>query len=93
MTCMWAISQVYASALNPDALLYRRQMGLIDYDERMAIIIQKVAGEQHKQPLLPDVGRGGLQPQPVPVDAAPAREEGFVRLVTGLGHTGCRSGA
>jgi len=32
-----AIARVYACTLNPDALLYRRNKGLADYDERMAI--------------------------------------------------------
>ena len=40
-----AIKQVYASTLNPDALLYRHNRGLLDYDERMAILIQKVEGK------------------------------------------------
>jgi hypothetical protein len=37
-----AVARVYASVLSPDALLYRQRMGLVDYDERMAILIQKV---------------------------------------------------
>ena len=40
-----AIVRIYASILNPDALLYRRAKGLQDYDERMAILIQVVQGE------------------------------------------------
>jgi len=35
-----AIRRIYASVYSPDALLYRRRMGLIDYDERMAILLQ-----------------------------------------------------
>jgi phosphoenolpyruvate synthase/pyruvate phosphate dikinase len=31
-----AIKRIYASSLNPDALIYRREKGLQDYDERMA---------------------------------------------------------
>ena len=48
-----AIAQVYASTLNPDALLYRRSKGLQDYDERMAILIQIVKGESTEQYYLP----------------------------------------
>jgi hypothetical protein len=33
-----ALLRVYASTLNPAALLYRRSKGLLDYDERMAIL-------------------------------------------------------
>ena len=42
-----AVKEVFASTLNPDALLYRRQHGLIDYDERMAVLIQRVRGQAH----------------------------------------------
>lgn len=82
---LWAISQVYASALNPDALLYRRQMGLIDYDERMAIIIQKVTGEQHKQFFFPTLAGVGFSRNPFLWTPRLRSEEGFVRLVAGLG--------
>ncbi len=82
---MWAISQVYASALNPDALLYRRQMGLIDYDERMAIIIQKVAGQTYKHLFFPTLAGVGFSRNPFLWTPRLKREEGFVRLVAGLG--------
>jgi len=41
-----AILRVFASIFHPDALLYRRAKGLRDYDERMAILLQTVEGEQ-----------------------------------------------
>lgn len=82
---LWAISQVYASALNPDALLYRRQMGLIDYDERMAVIIQKVEGEQHRHLFFPTLAGVGFSRNPFLWTPRLRREEGFVRLVAGLG--------
>ncbi len=34
------IRQVYASTFNPEAMIARQKHGLIDYDERMAIMIQ-----------------------------------------------------
>ena len=37
-----AITRVYASVYNADVMTYRRRMGLIDYDERMGILIQEV---------------------------------------------------
>lgn len=40
-----AITQVYASGLNPDALQYRSIKGLTEYDERIAILIQFVEGK------------------------------------------------
>lgn len=82
---LWSISQVYASALNPDALLYRRQMGLIDYDERMAVIIQRVEGERYHNLFFPAVAGVGFSRNPFLWTARLRREEGFARLVTGLG--------
>jgi pyruvate, water dikinase len=35
---------VYASAVNPDALSYRRRRGLGERDEQMAILVQRVSG-------------------------------------------------
>jgi len=48
-----AIASIYASVLNPDALLYRRSKGLQDYDERMALLIQVVEGDRYNGYLMP----------------------------------------
>src|SRR5690606_3396497 len=42
-----AVRRVFASTLNPDAILYRQKHGLIDYDERMAILLQKAVGKPY----------------------------------------------
>ena len=49
-----AIRSIYASVYSPDVLLYRRHMGLVDYDERMAVLIQQVQGRRQGGVLLPD---------------------------------------
>ncbi len=82
---MWAISQVYASVFSPDALLYRRQMGLIDYDERMAVILQKVEGGEYKRYFFPTLAGVGFSRNPFLWTPRLKREEGFVRVVAGLG--------
>ena len=80
-----AISRIYASVLNPNALLYRRAKGLIDYDERMALLIQVVEGEQFGRYLLPH-GAGVAFSRNLYRWAPQIRaEDGFVRLVWGLG--------
>jgi len=48
-----AIARTYASTLKPEALLYRRSKDLQDYDERMAVLIQVVEGEQFGKYYLP----------------------------------------
>jgi hypothetical protein len=80
-----AIAQIYASVLNPNALLYRRAKGLQDYDERMAVLIQIVEGEQFGRYLMPH-GAGVAFSRNLYRWAPQIRaEDGFVRLVWGLG--------
>ncbi len=80
-----AISRVYASTLNPDALLYRRSKGLQDYDERMAILIMAVEGKPFKKYLLPDAAGVAFSRNLYRWAPQIRREDGFVRLVWGLG--------
>jgi hypothetical protein len=80
-----AIAQVYASTLNPDALLYRRSKGLQDYDERMAILIQIVKGESTEQYYLPQAAGVAFSRNSFRWSPEIRKEEGFVRLVWGLG--------
>jgi len=80
-----AIAQVYASTLNPDALLYRRSKGLLDYDERMAILIMVVEGNAYKRYYLPDGSGVAFSRNLYRWAPQIKREDGFVRLVWGLG--------
>jgi hypothetical protein len=80
-----AIRRVYASVSSPDALIYRRRMGLLDYDERMAILIQEVQGERHGRYFFPTLGGVAFRQSPLVWNSRLRREEGFVRMVLGLG--------
>ena len=80
-----AISQVYASVVNPDAISYRRRMGLIDYDERMAILLQKVQGMRYKDWFFPALAGVGFSHNPFRWNPRIRSEDGFLRLVWGLG--------
>jgi hypothetical protein len=80
-----AIVRVYTSSLNPDALLYRRSRGLQDYDERMAILIQVVQGERFGPYFMPQVAGVAFSKNLYRWSPQIRREEGFVRLVWGLG--------
>ncbi|MGC9467037.1 MAG: PEP/pyruvate-binding domain-containing protein [Anaerolineae bacterium] len=80
-----AIGRVYASTLSPDALLYRQQMGLVDYDERMAVLIQKMQGQRYRHYLFPPVAGVGYSRNPIRWNPKIRREDGFLRLVAGLG--------
>ncbi len=80
-----AIIKVYASVLSPDALFYRQIQGLDDYDERMGILIQKVQGEQHGQYFFPYIAGVGFSQNPFIWNNKLKRDEGFLRIVMGLG--------
>ncbi len=80
-----AIARVWASTLNPEALLYRRKKGLQDYDERMAILIMKVEGERFGNYYLPDAAGVAFSRNLYRWAPQIRREDGFVRLVWGLG--------
>ncbi len=80
-----AIKRVYASALSPDALVYRQQRGLIDYDERMAVLIQTVQGNRVGDYFFPLVAGVGFSHNPIVWNPRIVREDGFLRIVAGLG--------
>jgi hypothetical protein len=80
-----AIIRVYASTLNPNALLYRRSKGLQDYDERMAILIQVVEGEKFGKYYLPNAAGVAFSRNLYRWAPQIRREDGFARLVWGLG--------
>ena len=80
-----AIRRIYASVYNPDALFYRRRMGLLDYDERMAILLQVVQGQSYHRYFFPALAGVALGRAPIVWNSRLRRDEGFVRLVNGLG--------
>jgi len=80
-----AIARTYASTLKPEALLYRRSKGLQDYDERMAVLIQVVQGEQFGNYFLPHAAGVAFSRNLYRWSPEIRREAGFVRLVWGLG--------
>jgi hypothetical protein len=80
-----AVRRVYASTLNPDALFYRQQMGLVDYDERMAVLIQRVEGAPYGPYFFPAVAGVAFGRNPFRWNRKIRREDGFLRLVWGMG--------
>jgi hypothetical protein len=80
-----AIARVYASCLNPNALLYRHNKGLVDYDERIAVLIQFVQGEQYGRYFLPHGAGVAFSRNLYRWSPQIRKEDGFMRLVWGLG--------
>jgi phosphoenolpyruvate synthase/pyruvate phosphate dikinase len=84
-----AIAHIYASTLNPNALLYRRSRGLQDYDERMAILLQVVQGEQFGRYFLPHGAGVAFSRNLYRWAPQIRREDGFVTAGLGFGYP-CR---
>ncbi|MFH1445965.1 MAG: PEP/pyruvate-binding domain-containing protein, partial [Chloroflexota bacterium] len=80
-----AIARIYASTLTPKALIYRRSRGLIDYDERMALLIQVVEGEKFGHYYLPQLAGVAFSHNQYRWSPQIRAEDGIVRLVWGLG--------
>ncbi len=80
-----AIRRVYASTINPDAILYRQHHGLIDYDERMGVLIQRVRGKRHGRYYFPTIAGVGFSRNPFRWHPKIERDVGFLRIVCGMG--------
>ncbi|MDC0358412.1 PEP/pyruvate-binding domain-containing protein [Oligoflexia bacterium] len=80
-----AIIQVYVSVFNEDALTYREQKGLLDEDERMGLLIQRVVGDWYGPNFLPLWAGVGFSRNNRPWSKRFKREDGFARLVFGMG--------
>jgi hypothetical protein len=80
-----AVKLVYASALNPDALTYRRKRGLAEADEQMAILVQRVAGTRYRGMFFPTVAGVAFSRNLHAWSSRIDPRQGAIRLVFGLG--------
>jgi len=80
-----AIRTVYASAMNEDALTYRKQRGLEKADEQMALLVQRVSGSHHKNYYFPDLAGVGISYNTFMWNKEMDPKAGMLRLVFGLG--------
>jgi hypothetical protein len=79
-----AIKFVYASTFMRSARNYRRAIGHSDADEKMAVIIQEVAGKRYHNRFYPELSGVGRSYNYYPMK--PARpQDGVVHLALGLG--------
>jgi hypothetical protein len=80
-----AIAEVYASTLGPDPISYRRTRNLIDYDEMMGIIIQKVVGRKQGRFFFPAWAGVAFSHNEYRWNKRIKKEDGLARIVMGLG--------
>ena len=80
-----AVRTVYASAMSEEALRYRESRGLLDRDEQMPVLVQRVSGAAHGGLHFPQVAGVALSYNPWAWDPDIDPKAGVVRLVFGLG--------
>jgi hypothetical protein len=80
-----AVKLVYASALNPGALSYRRKRGLGESDEQMAILVQRVSGMPYNGCFFPCLAGVAFSKNLYAWSSRIDPEQGIIRLVFGLG--------
>ncbi len=80
-----AIRTVYASILDAETLLYRKSRGLLESEERMALLVMRVSGAQRGRYFFPQAAGVGLSYNPYRWHPDIDPEAGVVRLVFGLG--------
>lgn len=80
-----AVKLVYASALNPDALSYRRKRGLGESDEQMAILVQRVSGMPYRGRFFPSMAGVAFSRNLYTWSDRLDPAKGVIRLVFGLG--------
>ncbi|MEM8885160.1 MAG: PEP/pyruvate-binding domain-containing protein [Planctomycetota bacterium] len=80
-----AIAEIYAGVFSPDAISYRKRHNLLDHDERMAVMIQTVVGEQRGAYHFPEIAGVAFSRNDYRWSRRIRREDGLLRLVLGLG--------
>ncbi len=81
------LKQVHMSTFAQAPLLYRRDHKLLDYDEKMSVLVQKVIGRRFGNYFFPFAAGVAFSHNPYRWTLRIRREEGIVRLVFGLGTT------
>ena len=82
---MSAVRTIYASAMSEDALNYRANRGLLEHDEQMALLVQRVSGAHHGNLFYPHLAGVGFSHNVYAWDPEIDPEAGVLRLVFGLG--------
>ncbi len=80
-----AVRTVYASAMSERALQYRLRRGMLDENEQMSLLVQRVSGRFYDNLYYPQAAGVGLSFNPYAWDEEIDPKAGVLRLVFGLG--------
>jgi pyruvate, water dikinase len=80
-----AVRKVYASTMSREALVYRERRGLLDRDEQMALLVQRVSGAVYDDLYFPQAAGVGFSFNPFVWNSEIDPKAGMLRLVFGLG--------
>ncbi|MHC4542808.1 MAG: PEP/pyruvate-binding domain-containing protein [Planctomycetota bacterium] len=80
-----AVRFIYASSMSEDALLYRAERNVLERDEQMALLVQRVSGKPYGSLFFPQLAGVGLSYNPYVWDENIDPEAGILRVVFGLG--------
>lgn len=82
---IWGLKRVHMSIFGPAPILYRRDHNLLDFDERMSVLVQKVVGRRHGSWFFPFAAGVAFSQNIYRWTPRIRKEDGMVRLVLGLG--------
>jgi pyruvate, water dikinase len=82
---MAAVKTIYASSMSEKALRYRAQRGLLDKDEQMSLLVQRVSGTRYGSLFFPHAAGVALSRNPYVWNRCIDPAAGVLRLVFGLG--------
>jgi len=82
---IWGLKQVHMSTFGPGPILYRRNHKLLDFDEKMSVLVQKVVGRRFGNSFFPLVAGVGFSYSSYAWTSRIKKEDGLVRMVFGLG--------
>ncbi|MFH1717840.1 MAG: PEP/pyruvate-binding domain-containing protein [Planctomycetota bacterium] len=80
-----AVRFIYASSMSEEALVYRAERGVLERDEQMALLVQRVSGKPYGSLFFPQLAGVGLSYNPYVWDESIDPEAGILRVVFGLG--------
>ena len=80
-----AVKEIYASTYSPEVMIYRRERGLLDYNERMCLLVQEVVGRKRGRYFFPQVSGVAMTRNNFVWSPRIKPEDGLLRTVLGLG--------